>query len=71
MWFWGGRNAKFASEPQRVWFERMREVVSALGGNQLGWRVALALIGKKVLSLNLGRPIEASSPVRIGPRGWI
>jgi alkylation response protein AidB-like acyl-CoA dehydrogenase len=23
--FWGGRNAKFASEPQRVWFERMRD----------------------------------------------
>ncbi|MGH6779734.1 MAG: acyl-CoA dehydrogenase family protein [Bradyrhizobium sp.] len=22
--FWGGRNAKFSSEPQRVWFERMR-----------------------------------------------
>src|SRR3984893_4843841 len=22
--FWGGRNTKFASEPQRVWFERMR-----------------------------------------------
>jgi acyl-CoA dehydrogenase len=23
--FWGGRNAKFSSEPQRVWFERMRD----------------------------------------------
>ena len=23
--FWGGRNAKFASEAQRVWFERMRD----------------------------------------------
>src|SRR5947199_7126504 len=23
--FWGGRNTKFASEPQRVWFERMRD----------------------------------------------
>src|SRR4030081_1905801 len=23
--FWGGRNPKFSSEPQRVWFERMRE----------------------------------------------
>src|SRR3989442_5019152 len=23
--YWGGRNAKFFSEPQRVWFERMRE----------------------------------------------
>jgi len=23
--YWGGRNAKFASEPQRVWFERMRD----------------------------------------------
>jgi alkylation response protein AidB-like acyl-CoA dehydrogenase len=23
--YWGGRNAKFSSEPQRVWFERMRE----------------------------------------------
>ncbi|MGY4413035.1 alkylation response protein AidB-like acyl-CoA dehydrogenase [Bradyrhizobium sp. LB7.1] len=23
--FWGGRNAKFASEPQRIWFERMRD----------------------------------------------
>jgi alkylation response protein AidB-like acyl-CoA dehydrogenase len=23
--FWGGRNAKFFSEPQRVWFERMRD----------------------------------------------
>ncbi|WP_316165070.1 MULTISPECIES: acyl-CoA dehydrogenase family protein [unclassified Bradyrhizobium] len=23
--FWGGRNAKFTSEPQRIWFERMRD----------------------------------------------
>src|SRR5258707_12578008 len=23
--FWGGRNAKFSGEPQRVWFERMRD----------------------------------------------
>jgi alkylation response protein AidB-like acyl-CoA dehydrogenase len=23
--FWGGRNTKFSSEPQRVWFERMRD----------------------------------------------
>lgn len=23
--FWGGRNAKFSSEPQRIWFERMRD----------------------------------------------
>ncbi|MEW6639195.1 MAG: acyl-CoA dehydrogenase family protein [Pseudomonadota bacterium] len=23
--FWGGRNATFSSEPQRVWFERMRD----------------------------------------------
>src|SRR6266487_2787834 len=23
--FWGGRNAKFSSEPQRLWFERMRD----------------------------------------------
>src|SRR4051794_14588452 len=23
--FWGGRNAKFSSEPQKVWFERMRD----------------------------------------------
>src|SRR5260370_17310357 len=23
--FWGGRNTKFSSEPQRVWLERMRD----------------------------------------------
>ena len=23
--YWGGRNAKFSSEPQRLWFERMRD----------------------------------------------
>ena len=23
--FWGGRNTRFSSEPQRVWFERMRD----------------------------------------------
>ena len=23
--FWGGRNTKFTSEPQRIWFERMRD----------------------------------------------
>src|SRR5258708_38438686 len=23
--FWGGRNTKFASKPQQVWFERMRD----------------------------------------------
>src|ERR1700743_112868 len=23
--FWGGRNTKFISDPQRIWFERMRD----------------------------------------------
>ncbi|HCX18924.1 MAG TPA: acyl-CoA dehydrogenase, partial [Afipia sp.] len=23
--FWGGRNTTFSSEPQRLWFERMRD----------------------------------------------
>src|ERR1700704_6129906 len=23
--FWGGRNTKFSSEPQSIWFERMRD----------------------------------------------
>ena len=23
--FWGGRKTEFASEPQRIWFERMRD----------------------------------------------
>ena len=23
--FWGGRNTTFSSEPQRIWFERMRD----------------------------------------------
>src|ERR1700739_2771814 len=23
--FWGGRNARFSSEAQRIWFERMRD----------------------------------------------
>ena len=23
--FWGGRNTKFSSEPQRIWFERVRD----------------------------------------------
>src|SRR3954470_21406290 len=23
--YWGGRNAKFSSEPQRIWFEHMRD----------------------------------------------
>ena len=27
--FWGGRNTTFASEPQRLWFERMRDKVAA------------------------------------------
>jgi len=52
-------------------FSEMHEVVVALGGGQLGWRMALALVGNKVLVLDLSRPIVAGSLVRNGPRGWI
>lgn len=52
-------------------FSTLGDVVSVLGGGQLGWRRTLALLGKKVIVTDLGRVIGASSLVRVGPRGWI
>lgn len=52
-------------------FSTLGEAVAALGGGHGGWRLALALVGMKVIAIDLGRTIGATSPVRIGPRGWI
>jgi hypothetical protein len=54
-----------------VAFASMQEVVDVLGGGPNGWRMALALVGMRVLALDLGRPISAASAVRVGSRGWI
>lgn len=56
---------------REVRFSEMQDVVTALGGGQRGWRMALALVGFKVLVLDLSSPIAAGSLVRNGPRGWI
>ncbi len=61
--FWGGRNTKFSSEPQRLWFERMRDK---------GWTVpdwpreygggGLSAAEHKVLRAEMGR-IGARPPL--------
>ena len=54
-----------------VRFSTMGEVVEALGGGHHGWRLALALVGRKVVATDLTREIGATTPARVGPRGWI
>lgn len=54
----------------RVFFA-MNEVVDLLGGGRGAWRMALALVGLKVLAVDLAREIGAGAPVRLGTRGWI
>ena len=49
----------------------MGEVVDLLGGGREGWRMALALIGLKVLAVDLARHIDGEAAVRLGTRGWI
>jgi len=56
---------------RRCAFSTMIEVVDMLGGGPLGWRLALALVGQKVLAIDLTREIGADTPVRAGIRGWI
>ena len=52
-------------------FSRLGQAVLALGGGHAGWRVALGLVGLKVLAIDLGSEITANSPTRLGARGWI
>lgn len=52
-------------------FTTMGEVVDLLGGGQVGWRMGLALVGLKVLAVDLASEIVASAQVRFGTRGWI
>ncbi|MDK2768288.1 MAG: hypothetical protein KYX69_11285 [Sphingomonas sp.] len=52
-------------------FSAMGEVVDLLGGGREGWRMALALIGLKVLAVDLARHIDGEAAVRLGTRGWI
>lgn len=52
-------------------FSTMGEVVDLLGGGREAWRMALALVGMKVLAVDLAREIGGASPVRPGTRGWI
>jgi hypothetical protein len=66
-----GEIAEACAKLRNVTFSIMEEVVAAFGGGQHGWRLALALIGMKVLALDLNRPIVGSSHVRVGTRGWI
>ena len=53
--FWGGRNAKFSSDAQRVWFEREQDVqlvdgrgaadaVVCRDGQQHGWSVGSGVV---------------------------
>lgn len=52
-------------------FSTMGEVVGLLGGGREAWRMALALVGLKVLAVDLARRIDGEAPVRLGTRGWI
>lgn len=52
-------------------FSTMGDVVALLGGGHEAWRMALALVGLKVLAVDLAREIGAAAVVRLGTRGWI
>jgi hypothetical protein len=56
---------------RHVPFGIMDEIVDILGGSHAGWRLALSLVGMKVLALDLSRTINGTSSVRPGARGWI
>src|SRR6201995_1983058 len=71
--FWGGRNAKFSSEPQRVWFERMRDKGWTIphwpkqyGGGGLDGEEA-KIVPKEVAATGARQPLTSFGISMLGP----
>src|SRR4051812_39812388 len=64
--FWGGRNAKFSSDAQRVWFERMRDK----GWTVPHWPKEYGGGGPDGEEAKIVRPEMAASGAR-APRGGV
>lgn len=71
--FWGGRNAKFSSEPQRVWFERMRDKgwtvphwPSEYGGGGLDGEEA-KIVRQEMAAIGARQPLTSFGISMLGP----
>ena len=71
--FWGGRDAKFASEPQRVWFERMRDKgwtaphwPRDYGGGGLDGEEA-KIVRQEMAAIGARRPLSSFGISMLGP----
>src|SRR3979490_2580207 len=71
--FWGGRNAKFSSEPQRVWFERMRDKgwtgphwPKEYGGGGLDPEQA-KIVRQEMAAIGARQPLTSFGISRLGP----
>src|SRR3954465_9049000 len=80
--YWGGRNAKFSSEPQRIWFERMRDKgwtvphwPKEYGGGSLDpeqakiVRQEMAAIGARQPLTSFGISMLGPAPLKYGTEG--
>jgi alkylation response protein AidB-like acyl-CoA dehydrogenase len=71
--FWGGRNAKFSSEPQRVWFERMRDRgwtvphwPAEYGGGGLDGEEA-KIVRQEIAAIGARQPLSSFGISMLGP----
>jgi alkylation response protein AidB-like acyl-CoA dehydrogenase len=71
--FWGGRNAKFSSEAQRVWFERMRDKgwtvphwPSEYGGGGLDGEEA-KIVRQEMAAIGARQPLTSFGISMLGP----
>jgi alkylation response protein AidB-like acyl-CoA dehydrogenase len=71
--FWGGRNAKFSSEPQRIWFERMRDKgwtvphwPSEYGGGGLDGEEA-KIVRQEMAAIGARQPLTSFGISMLGP----
>jgi alkylation response protein AidB-like acyl-CoA dehydrogenase len=71
--FWGGRNTKFSSEPQRIWFERMRDKgwtvphwPKEYGGAGLDPEQA-KIVGQQMAAIGARQPLASFGISMLGP----
>jgi len=71
--YWGGRNARFTSEPQRIWFERMRDKgwtvphwPQAYGGGGLDGEQA-KILRQEMAAIGARQPLTSFGISMLGP----
>jgi alkylation response protein AidB-like acyl-CoA dehydrogenase len=71
--FWGGRNTKFSSEPQRLWFERMRDKgwtvphwPTEYGGGGLDGEEA-KIVRQEMAAIGARQPLSSFGISMLGP----